>query len=215
MRKKKNGQSGGAEDDKVDIEKDEDDEVGDPDEDEDDDGADGYDEEGDGDEEDDLHVDVDNDDDEEDEMSEERSAESLIEVRWSALKRQLDVKDAAAAADSTGQHLPVKKRMSRMRSNSFANGGGPSSRSGSSSSSSSSSFLDEPYTPQQTHQQPSRKRAPRLRSYSTSHCEPKPSAVAMNPEDYLGRTGAGNVLAARYSSPMRRGSRGFNSRANH
>lgn len=216
VRKKKNGQSG-AEDDKVDIEKDEDDEVGDPDEDEDDDGADGYDEEGDGDEEDDVHVDVDNDEDEdEDEMSEERSAESLIEVRWSALKRQLDVKDAAAAADSTGtgQHLPVKKRMSRMRSNSFANGGGPSSRSGSSSS--SSSFLDEPYTPQQTHQQPPRKRAPRLRSYSTSHCEPKPSAVAaMNPEDYLGRTGAGNVLAARYSSPMRRGSRGFNSRANH
>jgi hypothetical protein len=224
VRKKKNGQGSGAEDDKVDVEREEDDEVGDPDEDEDDGYGYGYDEDGDG-EEDEVNVDVDNDndhndEDDEDEMSEEKSAENLIEVKWLALKRQLDVKDAASgdSADNTGQHLPVKKRMSRMRSNSFANG--PSSRGSSSSASlaaaAAASFLDEPYVPQQIHQQPPRKRPARLRSYSTSHCEPKAtSSAAVNPEDYLGCTGAGNVLAARYSSPMRRGSRGFNSRTHN
>ena len=141
MRKKKNGQQdGGNEEDRVDIEKDDEDEVGDPDEDEDEGDLDGYgdgeDEDGDGDgggEEDDVHVDVDNED-----ISEEKSVESLIEVKWSALKRQLDVKDASSSAadglDGGGQgHLPVKKRMSRLRSNSFASGHGPSSRTSSSS----------------------------------------------------------------------------------
>lgn len=207
VRKKRGQQDNGSEEDNVDVEKDyDDDDAGYPDEEED--GASGYDYEEDQSLEDDTQVDVDSV-----ELSEEKSAESLIEVKWTALKRRLDVKDATATAadainslslDHGTQHLPVKKRMSRMRSNSIAT----THPNGRSSSSARSAHVDDTFsqTTFQTQPQPPRKRAPRLRSFSTSYCsDPKPSVV--NPEDYLGCTGAGSVLAARYSSPHRRGGR--------
>lgn len=186
------------------------DEIGDIEEDDEneDESASGYDYDDDQAEEEEIKIDVDSD------ISEEKSAENLIDERWAALKRRCDIKDTTMAAeairdlsfDSNDLNLPVKKRMHRLRSNSIASTYHSNGHSSSSTQSSSEQEPEAASLSQVTvHTQPARKRLPRLRSISHN---PAPSAP-MNVEDYLGTTGASSVLSIRYASPQRpRGSRG-------